>query len=58
MIVNWRQPDVADYIKKLLLAFFITGIGGLILKKGGFAYQKSFTDCVGNVNRWNFNSNN
>ncbi len=36
MILGWRKPDVADYIKKLLLAFFITGIGGLILKRGGF----------------------
>lgn len=32
---EWRKPEVADYLKKLLAAFFVTGIGGLLLKKAG-----------------------
>lgn len=35
MVSNWRDPETADYIKKLAVAFFITGAGGLILKKAG-----------------------
>ena len=30
---RWREPVYRDYFVKLLAAFFITGVGGLILKK-------------------------
>jgi undecaprenyl-diphosphatase len=33
---QWREPEAQDYILKLLTAFVITGIGGLILKKLDF----------------------
>ena len=33
---RWRDRDTQLYAAKLALAFVITGIGGLILKKGGF----------------------
>ena len=36
LIFRWREPDARDYFGKALLAFVITGCGGLILKKLGF----------------------
>lgn len=36
MIFDWRDPEVQDYAIKLAVAFFITGIGGVLLEKGGF----------------------
>jgi undecaprenyl-diphosphatase len=33
MLTQWRQPLVQDYILKLGTAFFITGVGGLVLDK-------------------------
>ena len=35
MIFQWRDPVVRQFIFKLAAAFFITAVGGLILKKGG-----------------------
>lgn len=35
MMLNFTQPDNRDYLLKLLTAFFITAIGGLIAKKLG-----------------------
>jgi undecaprenyl-diphosphatase len=33
---QWRRKSTQDYAFKILAAFFITGIGGLILNKAGF----------------------
>ena len=33
---NWRARQTRDYLLKLLLAFVITGVGGLVLEKRGF----------------------
>jgi undecaprenyl-diphosphatase len=35
-IHRWQDPAVRDYMLKILLAFFITGVGGLILEKKKF----------------------
>src|SRR5665213_3692902 len=35
-IFNWRDPAVRDYFIKIVLAFFITGVGGFIMEKRGF----------------------
>jgi len=32
---QWKEPTTRDYLLKILVAFFITGVGGLALKKGG-----------------------
>jgi undecaprenyl-diphosphatase len=34
-LFQWRDPATRDYAFKILLAFFITGGGGLLLKKAG-----------------------
>lgn len=34
-LFEWRKPATRDYALKILTAFFITGVGGLLLKKGG-----------------------
>jgi len=34
-VFEWQKPEVLDYLKKLFAAFFVTGVGGLILKKAG-----------------------
>ncbi|HWN96595.1 MAG TPA: undecaprenyl-diphosphate phosphatase, partial [Methylomirabilota bacterium] len=37
---RWREADTRDYFGKVLLAFVITGCGGLVLKKLGFQLPK------------------
>lgn len=37
--LKWRQPETRSYLLKLLVAFVITGIGGLALKAAGFKQQ-------------------
>jgi undecaprenyl-diphosphatase len=36
LAVGWRDPKLRNYVLKLALAFGITGVGGLILKKLNF----------------------
>ena len=36
LAVHWREPASRDFVLKLALAFFITGVGGLLVKKLGF----------------------
>lgn len=36
MLFDWRDASVRDYALKLAAAFLLTGIGGLLLEKGGF----------------------
>jgi undecaprenyl-diphosphatase len=40
---TWRQPESRDYLLKLTLAFFITGVGGLTIKKLGFELPEDIT---------------
>lgn len=35
MVRDWQTPAVRDYVLKLGVAFFITGVGGFLLKKLG-----------------------
>src|SRR5258708_18724295 len=34
-LFRWQEPAVKDYLIKLFAAFFITGVGGLVLEKTG-----------------------
>lgn len=43
MLFRWREAAGRDYLLKFLLAFGITGIGGLILDKKGFKLPESQT---------------
>jgi len=35
-IFNWQDKAVRDYFLKIVLAFFITGVGGFVMEKKGF----------------------
>jgi undecaprenyl-diphosphatase len=35
-IFNWRDKAVRDYFLKIVVAFFITGVGGYLMEKKGF----------------------
>ncbi len=35
LLVDWKKPEVRDYLFKLVAAFVITGVGGIALKKLG-----------------------
>lgn len=43
MLFGWRDPATKDYLLKLAAAFFITGVGGLILKKLDFELPETTT---------------
>jgi len=43
LATTWKQPESRDYILKLGAAFFITGIGGLIIKKLRFELPEDIT---------------
>jgi undecaprenyl-diphosphatase len=36
VLFRWRDPATRDFISKLLGAFALTGVGGLLLDRGGF----------------------
>src|SRR5262245_20885491 len=38
-LFHWREPATREYLLKILLAFFITGLGGLVLEKKGFKLE-------------------
>jgi undecaprenyl-diphosphatase len=38
---KWREPLTRDYFLKLILAFVITGVGGLILEKRNFKLENN-----------------
>jgi undecaprenyl-diphosphatase len=42
-IFDWREPDTLDYLKKIFVAFFITGAVGFVLDKKGFKLPESPT---------------
>lgn len=35
-VFQWREPDTLDYALKIIIAFFITAVGGLLLDHFGF----------------------
>jgi undecaprenyl-diphosphatase len=35
MVTNWKSPEVQQFALKIALSFFITGVGGLVLKNLG-----------------------
>ena len=41
LISRWREPANLDYLVKIALAFGITAVGGLLLKKAHFALPKT-----------------
>lgn len=41
LILKWREPANFNFIVKLLTAFIITGVGGLILKKAGLKLEEN-----------------
>lgn len=43
LAVNFKQPDNRDYVLKLLVAFLITGVLGLIVTKLGFKLPEEIT---------------
>ena len=43
LLAEWQQPVTRDYLLKLIVAFVITGVGGLALKKAGFTLPKTIT---------------
>jgi undecaprenyl-diphosphatase len=43
LFFEWRTPEARDYLAKLMGAFVITGIGGLLLKKGGWKLPPTVT---------------
>jgi len=43
LLLDWRKPANFSFIAKLLTAFVITGIGGLILKKAGLKLEERAT---------------
>ena len=40
LLLRWGDPVTRDYLLKLVVAFVITGIGGLVVKKLGFRLPK------------------
>ena len=40
LVRNWRIPVTRDYAIKLAAAFFITAVGGLVLKKLGLKLDR------------------
>src|SRR5215510_1534880 len=43
LLTAWGDPAAREYLLKLLVAFGITGVGGLLLKKVGFELPKTTT---------------
>ena len=40
-LFQWRERGTQDYALKIILAFIITGVGGLVLKKAGLELPKT-----------------
>ncbi|WP_102225836.1 undecaprenyl-diphosphate phosphatase [Acidimangrovimonas sediminis] len=43
LIGNWREPENRDYLIKLIIAFLVTSVLGLIVKKMGFELPTAVT---------------
>ena len=46
-LFQWREKGTQDYALKILLAFVITGVGGLVLKKAGLELPKTAWPIAG-----------
>lgn len=46
MLEGWREPQVRDYAAKLLSAFLLTGVGGVLLDKRGFRLPEQSTPVI------------
>ena len=46
-LFQWRETATQDYGFKIVLAFFITGVGGLLLKKAGLELPKTAWPIIG-----------
>ena len=42
-VFEWREKETLDYLKKIFVAFFITGVVGFVLDKKGFKLPESST---------------
>ena len=40
LLLRWKEREARDYLLKLLVAFLITGVGGVVMKKFGFKLEK------------------
>src|SRR3989440_7610687 len=40
LFLRWREPATHDFFLKIVLAFALTGVGGLILEKKGFKLEE------------------
>ncbi len=40
LLTDWRRPETRSYLIKLAAAFFLTGLGGVALKRFGFKLPK------------------
>jgi undecaprenyl-diphosphatase len=43
MFKQWRERETQQFVFKLLAAFMVTAVGGLVLKKGGFELEEDPT---------------
>ena len=43
LVATWREKESREYLGKVLLAFFVTGVGGLTIKKLGFTLPETVT---------------
>lgn len=41
LVTQWREPDTRDYLLKLIAAFVLTAVGGLVMKKMGLKLEKT-----------------
>lgn len=46
LVFRWREPEPREYLAKLAAAFFITGAGGLVLKKMDFELPETATPVM------------
>jgi len=42
-VFEWRERETLDYLKKILVAFFITGAAGFVIDRQGFKLPESAT---------------
>ena len=46
VLFRWREPATRDYLLKILVAFVLTGMGGLVLEKRHFKLEKEVLPIV------------
>ena len=52
LTLRWREPEARDYLAKLLVAFVITGVGGLLIDKLGFELPEDGATGGGGAAGW------